>query len=73
LHGKNLRGFSHKRRRRVKRGTQDTGEEKIRQNPSHKQAIIAATLEKEGEFMQALFWNDVQELLSLIHDSSFDT
>jgi hypothetical protein len=26
---------------------------------------IVATLEKDGEFMQALTWNDVQELLSL--------
>jgi hypothetical protein len=30
-----------------------------------KQSVISATLEKEGEFMQALTWNDVQELLSL--------
>jgi hypothetical protein len=30
-----------------------------------KQGVIAATLEKEGEFMQALSWSDVQELLSL--------
>jgi len=49
----------------VKLITKDTVEEKVLQMQQRKQGVIAATLEKEGEFMQALSWNDVQELLSL--------
>jgi SNF2 family DNA or RNA helicase len=49
----------------VKLITKDTVEEKVLQMQQRKQGVIAATLEKEGEFMQALNWNDVQELLSL--------
>lgn len=49
----------------VKLITKDTVEEKVLQMQQRKQGVIAATLEKEGEFMQALTWNDVQELLSL--------
>jgi SNF2 family DNA or RNA helicase len=49
----------------VKLITKDTVEEKVLQMQQRKQSVISATLEKEGEFMQALTWNDVQELLSL--------
>ncbi|MCC7300158.1 MAG: DEAD/DEAH box helicase [Verrucomicrobia bacterium] len=49
----------------IKLITKDTVEEKVLQMQQRKQGVIAATLEKEGEFMQALNWNDVQELLSL--------
>jgi len=49
----------------VKLITKDTVEEKVLQMQQRKQGVISATLEKEGEFMQALNWNDVQELLSL--------
>ncbi|NOU35915.1 MAG: DEAD/DEAH box helicase [Kiritimatiellaceae bacterium] len=49
----------------VKLITKDTVEEKVLQMQQRKQGVINATLEKEGEFMQALNWNDVQELLSL--------
>ena len=49
----------------VKLITKDTVEEKVLQMQQRKQGVIAATLEKDGEFMQALNWNDVQELLSL--------
>ncbi|MCU0858271.1 MAG: DEAD/DEAH box helicase [Pontiellaceae bacterium] len=49
----------------VKLITKDTVEEKVLQMQQRKQGVISATLEKEGEFMQSLSWNDVQELLSL--------
>ncbi len=49
----------------VKLITKDTVEEKVLQMQQRKQGVINATLEKEGAFMQALTWNDVQELLSL--------
>ncbi len=49
----------------VKLITKDTVEEKVLQMQQRKQGVINATLEKEGAFMQALNWNDVQELLSL--------
>lgn len=49
----------------IKLITKDTVEEKVLQMQQRKQGVIAATLEKEGEFMQALSWSDVQELLSL--------
>jgi superfamily II DNA or RNA helicase len=49
----------------VKLITKDTVEEKVLQMQQRKQGVINATLEKEGVFMQALTWNDVQELLSL--------
>jgi superfamily II DNA or RNA helicase len=49
----------------VKLITKDTVEEKVLQMQQRKKKVIDATLEKEGAFMQALTWNDVQELLSL--------
>jgi superfamily II DNA or RNA helicase len=49
----------------VKLITKDTVEEKVLQMQQRKQGVIAATLGKEGEFMQSLSWKDVQELLSL--------
>ena len=49
----------------VKLITKDTVEEKVLQMQQRKQSVISATLEKDGEFMQALNWNDVQELLSI--------
>ncbi len=49
----------------VKLITKDSVEEKVLQMQQRKKSVIDATLEKEGEFMQALSWNDVQELLSL--------
>ncbi len=49
----------------VKLITKDTVEEKVLQMQQRKKKVIDATLEKEGAFMQALNWNDVQELLSL--------
>ena len=49
----------------VKLITKETVEEKVLQMQMRKKKVIDATLEKEGAFMQALNWNDVQELLSL--------
>jgi len=49
----------------VKLITKETVEEKVLQMQQRKQGVIAATLEKESEFMQTLTWSDVQELLSL--------
>ena len=49
----------------VKLITKNTVEEKVLQMQQRKKSVIDATLEKEGNFTQALSWDDVQELLSL--------
>ena len=49
----------------VKLITKNTVEEKVLAMQQRKKSIIDATLEKEGDFTQALSWDDVQELLSL--------
>ncbi len=49
----------------VKLITKNTVEEKVLAMQQRKKSIIDATLEKEGDFSQALSWDDVQELLSL--------
>lgn len=49
----------------VKLITKNTVEEKVLAMQKRKKSVIDATLEKDGDFSQALTWNDVQELLSL--------
>ncbi len=49
----------------VKLITKNTVEEKVLQMQQRKKSVIDATLEKEGNFTQALSWDDVQELLTL--------
>lgn len=49
----------------VKLITQGSVEEKVLQMQQRKKGVIDATLEKEGDFTQALSWEDVQELLTL--------
>jgi SNF2 family DNA or RNA helicase len=49
----------------VKLITKNTVEEKVLAMQQRKKSVIDATLEKEGEFVQSLTWDDVQELLTL--------
>lgn len=49
----------------VKLITKGTVEEKVLAMQLRKKSVIDATLEKEGDFTQALSWDDVQELLTL--------